>query len=63
MESYGVSCVFHYVPLHNSAAGRRYGIVPGSMKITEDLSERLIRLPVWIGVDVKRVIESTTKSC
>ena len=63
MESFGVSCVFHYVPLHTSAAGKRYGIVPGSMKITEDLSERLIRLPVWIGLDVERVIESTTKSC
>ncbi len=43
--------VFHYVPLHNSPAGQKYGRVNGSMKNTVDLSDRLLRLPLWIGVD------------
>jgi dTDP-4-amino-4,6-dideoxygalactose transaminase len=43
----GVHAVFHYVPLHSSPAGRRFGRVVGSMKVTDDISTRLIRLPLW----------------
>jgi dTDP-4-amino-4,6-dideoxygalactose transaminase len=43
----GVNAVSHYVPLHSSAAGRRYGRVHGSMEVTDDVSERLVRLPLW----------------
>jgi len=43
--------VFHYVPLHSSPAGLRYGRVTDSLPITEDLSERLIRLPLWLGME------------
>jgi len=53
-----VNAVFHYVPLHSSAAGRRYGRVAGSMANTDAVSERLIRLPLWVGMnqdDVDRV--------
>jgi dTDP-4-amino-4,6-dideoxygalactose transaminase len=39
--------VFHYVPLHSSPAGRRYGREGSRMQITDDLSERLLRLPVY----------------
>ncbi|MBK9161556.1 MAG: dTDP-4-amino-4,6-dideoxygalactose transaminase [Nitrosomonadales bacterium] len=39
--------VFHYVPLHSSPAGRRYGREGSSMKVTDDLSERLLRLPLF----------------
>jgi dTDP-4-amino-4,6-dideoxygalactose transaminase len=42
--------VFHYVPLHSSPAGQRYGRVHGSMDVTNGLSERLIRLPHWVGL-------------
>ena len=42
--------VFHYVPLHSSPAGRHYGRVHGSMEITDTQSERLIRLPLWVGL-------------
>jgi dTDP-4-amino-4,6-dideoxygalactose transaminase len=42
--------VFHYVPLHSSPAGQRYGRVHGSMEITNMQSERLIRLPLWVGL-------------
>lgn len=42
--------VFHYVPLHTSPAGLRYGRVHGEMHHTNDLSARLVRLPIWIGL-------------
>lgn len=46
----GVSAVFHYVPLHSSPAGLRYGKVSGSMQVTNSLSASLIRLPLWVGL-------------
>ena len=51
--------VFHYVPLHDSPAGRRYGRAHGSMTHTTDLSARLLRLPLWVlmqSQDVERVV-------
>ncbi|CDF96215.1 MULTISPECIES: dTDP-4-amino-4,6-dideoxygalactose transaminase [unclassified Pseudomonas] len=42
--------VFHYVPLHSSPAGVRYGRSHGVMTNTDNLSERLIRLPLWMGL-------------
>ncbi len=45
-----ISAVFHYVPLHSSPAGMRYGRVHGKLTITNMASERLIRLPLWIGL-------------
>lgn len=42
--------VFHYVPLHSSPAGQRYGRVHGSLDVTNRQSECLIRLPLWIGL-------------
>ena len=50
MKHNGINSVFHYVPLHSAPAGRRYGRVNGSMVNTDDLSERLVRLPLWIGL-------------
>jgi dTDP-4-amino-4,6-dideoxygalactose transaminase len=44
----GVNAVSHYVPLHSSPAGLRYGRVHGSLEVTEDVSERLVRLPLWV---------------
>lgn len=42
--------VFHYVPLHSSPAGRRYGRPHGDMNVTNQQSERLVRLPLWVGL-------------
>ena len=47
----GVHAVFHYVPLHDSPAGRRYGRASGSLGVTTSASERLVRLPFWIGLE------------
>ena len=43
-----ISVVFHYVPLHSSPAGLRYGRVHGALDVTNMQSERLIRLPLWV---------------
>jgi dTDP-4-amino-4,6-dideoxygalactose transaminase len=43
----GINAVFHYVPLHSSPAGLRYGRASGILSNTNELSERLLRLPLW----------------
>jgi len=45
-----ITAVFHYVPLHSSVAGRRYGRIHGTMDVTKRQSERLLRLPLWVGL-------------
>jgi len=35
------------VPLHSAPAGRKYGRTHGSLKNTEELADRLVRLPLW----------------
>lgn len=63
LEMFGVNdicSVFHYVPLHSSPAGQRYGKTHGSLEITSNLSERLVRLPLWFGIsesDQIRIVE------
>jgi len=50
LKEAGFHAVFHYVPLHRSPAGRRLGRASGSLAVTDDLSDRLVRLPLWIGM-------------
>ncbi|KJC36678.1 TDP-4-oxo-6-deoxy-D-glucose aminotransferase [Bradyrhizobium sp. LTSP885] len=50
LKDNGVNSVFHYVPLHSSPAGQRFGRAHGDLPLTTSLSERLIRLPMWIGL-------------
>ncbi len=45
-----VGAVFHYVPLHSSPAGQRYGRTHGELDVTDRQSERLVRLPLWVGL-------------
>ena len=45
-----IASVFHYVPLHSSPAGRRFGRAAGELPVTADVSARLVRLPLWIGM-------------
>jgi len=49
LKEKGINPVFHYVPLHSSPAGMKYGKVHGDMNWTDSLSDRLLRLPVWGG--------------
>lgn len=47
LKNKGIHSVFHYVPLHLSEAGKKYGRIGSSMKYTENLSDRLLRLPFY----------------
>lgn len=51
----GAHAVFHYVPLHSSVAGRRHGRVAGELAVTDDVSDRLLRLPLWPDMHDKDV--------
>lgn len=58
-----VLAVFHYQPLHLSDKGREYGGRPGQCPVTEDVSDRLVRLPLYLDLgaaDQARVIEAVT---
>lgn len=46
LNDLGVNAIFHYVPLHSSPAGRSFGRTSGDLSMTDDLSARLIRLPL-----------------
>ena len=59
MNEQGVNAVFHYQPLHSSPAGIKYGRHTSPLPVTDDISERIIRLPLWIGFDHhERVLEA-----
>jgi dTDP-4-amino-4,6-dideoxygalactose transaminase len=46
----GIHSVFHYVPLHTSPMGRRYGYNEGDLPVTEEMSGRLLRLPLFYDI-------------
>ncbi|MCC5450484.1 dTDP-4-amino-4,6-dideoxygalactose transaminase [Rheinheimera sp. UJ51] len=50
LKAQQINTVFHYVPLHSSPAGQKLARVYGNMAITDSLSARLIRLPLWVGL-------------
>lgn len=61
LKAHYIFPVFHYVPLHSSPAGKRYGRTHGDLSITNDKSECLVRLPLWVGLkneDQERIIET-----
>jgi len=51
LKARGIHSVFHYVPLHSSPAGRKFGRVAGPMTVTDDVSSRLLRLPLYFELD------------
>ena len=64
MKEHGIGCVFHYIPLHSSPAGQKFGRFHGQDVYTTRESERLVRLPLWYGMtdtEVESVIATTKK--
>jgi dTDP-4-amino-4,6-dideoxygalactose transaminase len=51
LKERGIQSVFHYVPLHSAPMGRRHGRAVGEMTNTDELSNRLLRLPIWLGLE------------
>lgn len=64
LVAHGVYAVFHYVPLHSSEAGKMYSRFHGKDVHTTVHSERLLRLPLWYGIEseVKKTIVDTVRS-
>lgn len=60
MKARDIHPVFHYIPLHSSPAGQRYGRAHGELAVTNDSSERLVRMPLWLGLEehMERVLEA-----
>ena len=46
-----IQCLTHYVPLHNSPYGKKISKIKLPLEVTESVSNRLVRLPIWIGLD------------
>ena len=51
MKSRGILCVFHYLPLHLSKMGISFGGKSGDCPVTEDISDRLVRLPMFFNLE------------
>lgn len=54
LRSLGVQSVFHYIPLHSSPAGRKYARTQGELPVTDDVADRLLRLPLWVGMEERQ---------
>ena len=62
MKDFSILCVFHYIPLHSSKAGKKYGRISSDMKNTDNISDTLVRLPLFFGLTKEQqcfVIEKT----
>lgn len=59
MKKADIHPVFHYVPLHSAPAGLAHARTHGELKVTEAMADRLLRLPLWLGLEPyqSRVIE------
>lgn len=66
-----IHAVFHYIPLHTSIAGKKYSLTPNTLLKTVNLSERLVRLPLWLGLEnhldyvissIKKILEQTCET-
>jgi dTDP-4-amino-4,6-dideoxygalactose transaminase len=51
LKSTDIHPVFHYVPLHSAPIGLKHGRVHGDLAVTNSIADRLLRLPLWLGLD------------
>jgi dTDP-4-amino-4,6-dideoxygalactose transaminase len=63
LKQHGIHAVFHYIPLHSSPMGNKFGYCASDLPITEELSGRLLRLPFYSDMTEReqgRVVSSIT---
>jgi dTDP-4-amino-4,6-dideoxygalactose transaminase len=63
LKQHGIHAVFHYIPLHSSPMGNKFGYCASDLPITEELSGRLLRLPFYSDMterEQRRVVSSLT---
>lgn len=61
LKQQGIQTSFHYSPLHSSPMGKRYGATPRPLPVTEDISSRLLRLPIYESLTIaeqSRIIDN-----
>lgn len=51
MREKEIGCVFHYLPLHDSPAGKKFGRYAKELPVTKKVSDTLVRLPLWVGLE------------
>lgn len=64
LKKRGIGAVFHYIPLHDSPAGKKMGRFHGEDRFTTKESERLLRLPMYYGLkesEISQVVEALEK--
>lgn len=54
LKEHQINAVFHYVPLHSSPAGKKFGRYNDDLKVTNQQSERIIRLPLWTNLSLSQ---------
>lgn len=63
MKANEIHCVFHYIPLHSSPAGLKYGRSIGDMLVTNTVSDTLVRLPLFYGLEESNQDYIIEKAC
>lgn len=60
LKNLQINSVFHYVPLHTSPFGRNHSRTIGTLSNTLELSDRLLRLPIWVGIEpyMQKVVDA-----
>jgi len=61
LKDKGIGAIFHYIPLHNSPAGIKFGRPSGRLPVTESVAARVLRLPLWVGitnVQISQVVDA-----
>jgi dTDP-4-amino-4,6-dideoxygalactose transaminase len=51
LKQHDIYAVFHYIPLHTAPAGLSYGRADHALPITDNIAGRLLRLPLWLGLE------------
>ncbi|HOH21509.1 MAG TPA: DegT/DnrJ/EryC1/StrS family aminotransferase [Anaerolineaceae bacterium] len=62
LKEHGILSVFHYLPLHLSDMGQKFGGKEGDCPVTEEMSERLVRLPFFVSLtaaEQEQIIQHT----
>ncbi|WP_269622694.1 dTDP-4-amino-4,6-dideoxygalactose transaminase [Prochlorococcus marinus] len=53
MKEQSISCLFHYIPLHESSYAKKLNLDHNELPITKSISNRIVRLPLWLGIEDK----------
>jgi dTDP-4-amino-4,6-dideoxygalactose transaminase len=63
LKEYSIQSTFHYIPLHSSPAGKKYALTHGELINTNNLSNRIIRLPLFPELTddiIDKIVDITT---